>query len=92
MFSTIDQLQKIANDLHVHIAQLAIAWILKKPFIVSTLVGSRNINELKINVEACSLDISDETGQLIDRISQPILDILGNNPDYYENSLNSRIF
>ncbi|KAA6299953.1 MAG: General stress protein 69 [Candidatus Ordinivivax streblomastigis] len=92
MFSTLEQLQKIADDLHVHIAQLSIAWILKKPFMVSTLVGSRNINELQINVEACSLDISDETEQLIDKISQPVLDILGNNPDYYENSLNSRIF
>jgi aryl-alcohol dehydrogenase-like predicted oxidoreductase len=92
MFSTLEQLQKIADDLHVHIAQLSIAWILKKPFMVSTLVGSRNINELQINVEACSLDISDETEQLIDKISQPVLNILGNNPDYYENSLNSRIF
>jgi aryl-alcohol dehydrogenase-like predicted oxidoreductase len=92
MFLTLEQLQKIADDLHVHVAQLSIAWILKKPFMVSTLVGSRNINELKINVEACSLDISDETEQLIDKISQPILDILGNSPDYYENSLNSRIF
>jgi aryl-alcohol dehydrogenase-like predicted oxidoreductase len=92
MFLALAQLQKLADDLHIPVAQLAIAWILKKPFMVSTLVGSRNIEELKINVEACSLNISDETEQLIDKISQPVLDILGNNPDYYENSLNSRIF
>jgi aryl-alcohol dehydrogenase-like predicted oxidoreductase len=92
IFEAVDQLRKVADDLHIHIAQLAIAWILKKPFMVSTLIGSRNINELKINVEACSLGISDETEQLIDKISRPVLDILGNSPDYYENSLNSRIF
>jgi aryl-alcohol dehydrogenase-like predicted oxidoreductase len=92
MFEAVNQLQKIAADLHLHIAQLAIAWILKKPFMASTLVGSRNISELKMNVDACSLEISDETEALIDKISQPVLDILGNNPDYYEHSSKSRIF
>jgi aryl-alcohol dehydrogenase-like predicted oxidoreductase len=92
LFEVVDQLRNIADDLHIHIAQLSIAWILKKPFMASTLIGSRNINELKTNVEACSLEISDETEALIDRISQPVLDILGNNPDYYEHSSKSRIF
>jgi aryl-alcohol dehydrogenase-like predicted oxidoreductase len=92
MFEALNQLRKIADDLHLHIAQLAIAWILKKPFMASTLVGSRNISELKTNVEACSIVITDETEALIDKISKPVLDILGNNPDYYEHSSKSRIY
>jgi aryl-alcohol dehydrogenase-like predicted oxidoreductase len=92
MFEAVNKLREIAANLNIHIAQLAIAWILKKPFMASTLVGSRNINELKMNVEACSLEISDETEKLIDKISQPVLDILGNNPDYYEHSSKSRIY
>jgi aryl-alcohol dehydrogenase-like predicted oxidoreductase len=92
MFEVLEQLRTIAADLHVHIAQLAIAWILKKPFMASTLIGSRNTDELRMNAEACSLEITDETEALIDRISQPVLDILGNNPDYYEHSSKSRIF
>ncbi|MDR1880438.1 MAG: aldo/keto reductase [Tannerellaceae bacterium] len=92
IFEAIDRLREIADSLHIHIAQLAIAWILKKPFMTSTLVGSRNIEELKINVEACSLTLPDGIEALIDEISQPVLDILGNNPDYYEHSSKSRIF
>ncbi|MDR3268060.1 MAG: aldo/keto reductase, partial [Tannerella sp.] len=92
LFEAVNRLREIADDRHIHIAQLSIAWILKKPFMASTLVGSRNINELKANVEACSLEIPDETEALIDKISQPVLDILGNNPDYYEHSSKSRIF
>jgi aryl-alcohol dehydrogenase-like predicted oxidoreductase len=92
IFDVVNKLREIAADLNIHIAQLAIAWILKKPFMASTLVGSRNISELKMNVEACSLEISDETEALIDKISQPVLDILGSNPDYYEHSSKSRIF
>jgi aryl-alcohol dehydrogenase-like predicted oxidoreductase len=92
LFEALDQLRKIADDLHIHIAQLSIAWILKKPFMTSTLVGSRNINELEMNVKACSYTLPDEIEKQIDKISQPVLDILGNNPDYYEHSSKSRIF
>ncbi|MDR3220155.1 MAG: aldo/keto reductase [Dysgonamonadaceae bacterium] len=92
LFEVVNQLKIIADDLHISIAQLSIAWILKKPFMVSTLIGSRNVDELKMNVDACSLKISDETEQLIDKISQPVLDLLGNSPDYYEHSSKSRIF
>jgi aryl-alcohol dehydrogenase-like predicted oxidoreductase len=92
LFAVVDRLREIAGELRVHIAQLSIAWILKKPFMASTLVGSRNIQELKMNIEACSLEISDEVEALIDEISQPVLDILGHNPDYYEHSSKSRIY
>jgi aryl-alcohol dehydrogenase-like predicted oxidoreductase len=92
IFDVVARLQALSSDLHVHMAQLAIAWILKKPFIMSTLVGSRNLKELEMNVEACSLEISDEVETLIDEISLPVLQILGNNPDYYEHSSKSRIY
>jgi aryl-alcohol dehydrogenase-like predicted oxidoreductase len=92
MFDVVAQLQALSSDLHVHMAQLAIAWILKKPFMASTLVGSRNLRELETNIEACSLEISGEVEALIDKVSLPVLRILGNNPDYYEHSSKSRIY
>jgi aryl-alcohol dehydrogenase-like predicted oxidoreductase len=92
IFALIDQLREVAASLNIPLAQLAIAWILKKPFMASTLVGSRNVETLKANIDACSVEISDETEALVDKLSQPVLDILGNNPDYYEHSSKSRIF
>ena len=92
IFDVVDQLRKIAADMNIHIAQLAIAWILKKPFIASTLVGSRNLDELKMNVKACTLTISDEVEALIDKISLPTLEKLGNSPDYYEHRSKSRTY
>ncbi|MDR2472633.1 MAG: aldo/keto reductase [Tannerella sp.] len=92
IFETVDALRNISSEQHLSISQLAIAWMLKKPFIASALVGSRNINQLKTNIEACTAEISDATEALIDRLSQPVLDILGNNPDYYEHSSKSRIY
>jgi aryl-alcohol dehydrogenase-like predicted oxidoreductase len=92
IFEVVNQLRKIAGDLHIHIAQLAIAWILKKPFMTSTLVGSRNVDELKINVDACKLTIPDEVEAMIDKISLPVLEKLGNSPDYYEHRSISRTY
>ncbi len=92
LFEVVNGLREIAASLNVTMAQLAIAWILKKPFMVSTLIGSRNIDELKMNARACSLEISRETEQSIDRLSRPLLDLMGNSPDYYEHRSQSRIF
>jgi len=92
IFEVVDALRDMAADLNVEPGQLAIAWMLKKPFIASALVGSRNINQLKANIKACTIEISDATEQALDLVSQPALNALGNNPDYYENSANSRIY
>jgi len=92
LFDVVNELRKIASKLNIHIAQLSIAWILKKPFMASTLVSSRNVNELKMNIEACKFVIPDEVEALIDKISLPVLHLLGNNPDYYEHRSESRIY
>ena len=92
LFEVVTRLCEIAGDLNIPVAQLAIAWILKKKFIASTLVGTCNVNNLKMNVEACSLALTDEIEALIDEISLPILHLLGNSPDYYEHRSKSRTY
>ena len=92
LFEVVNRLCEIAGDLNIPVAQLAIAWILKKKFIASTLVGTCNVNNLKMNVEACSLALPDEIEALIDEISLPVLHLLGNSPDYYEHRSKSRTY
>ncbi len=92
LFEVVDLLRKIATYLNIPIAQLSIAWLLNKPFIASTIVGSRNVDELKMNIEACSITLPYEIEALIDKISLPVLKLLGNSPDYYENRSKSRTF
>ncbi|MDR3235910.1 MAG: aldo/keto reductase [Prevotellaceae bacterium] len=92
IFEAINQLRLIADKLNTPMSQLSIAWVLKKTFMASTLVGSRNISQLETNIAACSYELSDEAEALIDRISLPVLEVLGNNPDYYEHTSKSRIY
>ncbi|MDR1155597.1 MAG: aldo/keto reductase [Bacteroidales bacterium] len=92
VFEAIDELRQISGQMGVSMSQLAIAWILQKPFITSAIVGVRNVNQLKVNIEACLLTVPRKIELLIDKISRPVLHKLGNNPDYYEHSSKSRIF
>jgi len=92
IFEVVDRLRGIADELNIPVAQLSIAWILKKPFIASTLVGTSNVDNLKMNVQAAILDIPDEVEALIDKISLPTLEKLGNSPDYYEHRSKSRTY
>ncbi len=92
MFAALDELKALAADLHISLPQLALAWTLHKPGITAMLVGSRTIAELEENVQVANLSLPAEAIAEIDRISQPVLNLLGNNPDYYESDANSRIY
>jgi myo-inositol catabolism protein IolS len=92
MFEMIVQLQKLAADLNYSMAALAVAWVLSKPGIASTLIGSRNKKELLDNIAAAEITLDGDIISEIDKMSLPVLQKLGNNPDYYEHIHKSRIW
>ncbi len=92
VFAALAELRKISADLNIPMAQLAVAWALHKQGIDNALVGSRNIDELMDNVKASELVLSPDIIAAIDMLGKPVLDKLGHNADYYENTKNSRIY
>ena len=92
MFACVNALRTLSLDTGVSMAELAIAWTLHQPGVASSLVGCRNVQQLEENLKAAQLTLSDDVIQTINRVSQPVLDKLGPNADYYENTQNSRIF
>ena len=65
----IQSLNTIALERGQKLSQMAIAWILRQPQVVSVLVGASSSNQLKENVKALDcLDFSEEELKLIDRI------------------------
>jgi aryl-alcohol dehydrogenase-like predicted oxidoreductase len=92
VFETVALLQEIAGELRVSVAQLSIAWALANSGIACALIGSRNEAELDENIRALQIRLPAETKARINAMSQKVLDKLGNNPDYYENSKESRIY
>jgi aryl-alcohol dehydrogenase-like predicted oxidoreductase len=92
VFDTVDILRELAPPLGLSVPQLSLAWILANPNIACALVGSRNTQELDENVKTLSVQLPADVKAKIDAASQKVLDKLGNNPDYYENSKESRIY
>lgn len=91
VFATVAELRKIAQELGIPMSQLSIAWAISKPQICCALVGSRTLDEFKINAAAGNITLDADVMERLDSVGEPILAKLGYNPDYYENSRNSRI-
>lgn len=92
LFSVVAFLKELSLSTGYPPAALAIAWVLNKPFITATLVGSRSLPELTANIIAGDLRLDQAVMDSIDEKSLPVLHKLGNSPDYYEHRDRSRIF
>jgi aryl-alcohol dehydrogenase-like predicted oxidoreductase len=69
-----------------------VAWVLANQGIACALIGSRNEAELEENIRAVEIKLPSDTITKINKLSLEVLRKLGNNPDYYENSREGRIY
>jgi aryl-alcohol dehydrogenase-like predicted oxidoreductase len=92
VFNTVALLRELAPELGLSVAQLSVAWVLANPGIGCALIGSRNIAELEENIKVMDIRLPADVKAKIDAASLKVLEKLGNSPDYYENSKESRIF
>ena len=64
-YDLIELMKKIAAAHHASVAQLALAWLLAKPFVSTILLGASKMSQLEDNLGACELQLSpDEVDQL----------------------------
>jgi voltage-dependent potassium channel beta subunit len=70
------ELSRVADDLHVSMAQLALAWLLRRKEVSSVITGATNIRQLQDN-----LDSAEAVEKLSDDVLERIEQILGNYPD-----------
>lgn len=92
VFQIVALLRKFSAVLGISVAQLSIAWILANSAVACALIGSRNEKELEENIKAMEVKIPADIMKEINDSSEVVLKKLGNNPDYYENSKDSRIY
>jgi myo-inositol catabolism protein IolS len=82
----------LADELGIHTIILSLAWAVANEAICTTIVGSRNAAQLELNIQGASYELTPHTIQRLNEITEPVLQRLGSNPDYYESRLNSRIY
>ena len=88
--AALNQIRTIASEGNYVMADMALAWIIHKPGVVSTIAGTRTREQLEANCRAAELKLSQDIVSHLDAVTQPVLDKLGTNIDYWESSENSR--
>lgn len=64
----VEQLTKVAKELEISTAQLAIAWILREPNVSSALVGASRPEQIEENAAASGIELSEEIINKIEKI------------------------
>ena len=73
LWDIIDALVAIGETHGVSAAQIALAWLLGRPGIVSAIIGGRNEAQFRDNLAAADLKLSAEERAKLDKVSQPPL-------------------
>ena len=70
-YRVVETLKEVAGRHDASPARVALAWLLQRPAVSSVIVAARRIEQLKDNIRAVELRLSDEDVQLLDAASNP---------------------
>ncbi len=73
LYDTVDALVEIAAAHEVSPAQVALAWLLRRPAVASLVVGARTDEQLADNLRAAELRLTDDEQARLDAVSAPPL-------------------
>jgi aryl-alcohol dehydrogenase-like predicted oxidoreductase len=73
LWNIVDALVQIAGELNISAAQVALAWTLGRPAVASVIIGGRNEKQLRDNLGAAEVKLSDAQRERLDQVSAPPL-------------------
>jgi aryl-alcohol dehydrogenase-like predicted oxidoreductase len=73
LYDTIDVLIEIASEYGVSAAQIALAWLLRRPGVTSVIVGARTDEQLADNLAAANLELAPDDAARLEQVSRPTL-------------------
>ncbi|MFT3826617.1 MAG: aldo/keto reductase [Chitinophagaceae bacterium] len=69
-YNTIDALYEVAEETGKTVAQVAINWLLQRPTVSSIIIGARNEEQLKLNLEAVGWNLTTDQVKKLDAASE----------------------
>jgi aryl-alcohol dehydrogenase-like predicted oxidoreductase len=73
LHDTVDVLVQVADGHGVSAAQVALAWLLRRPTVSSVIIGARTDEQLADNLRAAELTLSEEEAGRLEEVSRPPL-------------------
>ncbi len=89
-FETIAKIKQVAQEIEVPMADMSMSWLLAQPSVASILVGARNVDQVKRNINALNVQLPEEIRQKLADISKPLKETLGKNPDLWQSGDDAR--
>ncbi len=71
--STVQRLRPIADKLGISMAQLALAWVLRRKEVAAAIIGASRPEQVRENIAALDVQLSDETLQAIDEALRDVV-------------------
>ena len=70
LYTVVDALDAVAAETGRTVPQVALNWLLRKPTVASVIIGARNADQLKGNLEAASFVLTPEQVKKLDEASE----------------------
>ena len=83
-FEAIANIRSICKEINETMANVSLARVSQKRGVNSVLVGARNPEQIKKNVKALDLKLSDEVISTLSKVTEKVKEILGPNADMWQ--------
>jgi aryl-alcohol dehydrogenase-like predicted oxidoreductase len=87
-YDVVDALSAIAKERNASISQVAIAWVMARAGVASTIIGARTMAQLEDNLGAADVTLGAKEMERLDVLTKPALnfpaDFLANAPAFYQ--------
>ena len=70
LYDIVDVLDEISEETGKTVPQIALNWLIQRPTVSSVIIGARNEEQLKQNLEAVGWNLSAEQMEKLDKVSQ----------------------
>lgn len=72
-FGIVDEVVRIAKELSTTPARVALAWVMGRPGVASTIIGARTPDQLEQNLGALDVKLRAEDVDALNKVSKPVL-------------------
>ena len=83
-FHTLGKIKKFAAETNFSMGSLSLAWLLAQEGVAAPIVGGRNADQVKKNLQAMEVTLTSDMINYLNEISSPLKEKLGENADLWQ--------
>ena len=69
-FQCIEVMRPMAAERQISVAQIALAWLLAKPYVSTVIIGAKTMDQLRDNIASTRVQLTDSERRTLDEVSQ----------------------